>query len=392
MKLKIVRLLLGLALASAAVMALGGMAHAQNVPEQYVVTGKNAEKIQDFSTINLATAERIAESCEKAATTQGVQISIIVLDKDGNHVYFDRMDGQGYLNIVTAEMKARTALAIRGPSKLLMNRAIQEPMSELQFIQLGEFANSGGLPIAVNKQMIGFVGVGGSAPKPPVWSDEICGHKALEEVFGASAVPALVEDLPARQNPNAGKTPVPRFATATPPKSTLASEYVVGGKGASTVFDGNQISLAAAKKIARGCRDWAASKGGSASVYILDNAGEFVHMERMDGQAYNNIRTALLKAQTSLKTRQPTSAINANLKNNPAGTPRQTTYFNLFSNAGGVPIVVDGQMIGAVGVGGGGEAIGGDEKCAVEGLKAAFGDHVTLPVYPSTATEAGPRG
>jgi glc operon protein GlcG len=208
-------------------------------------------------------------------------------------------------------------------------------------------------------------------------------------VFGASNVPPLIEDLPPRENPNAGKTPVPRFATATPPKSTLPAEDVVGGKGAATVFDGNQISLAAAKKIAKGCRDWAASKGGSASIYVLDNAGEFVHMERMDGQAYNNIRTALLKAQTSLKTRQPTSAINANLKNNPAMTPRQTTYFNLFSNAGGVPIVVDGQMIGAMGVGGGGEQIGGDEKCAVEGLKAAFGDHVTLPVYPTSSTEAG---
>jgi glc operon protein GlcG len=374
-------------LAGLGAMGLSTVAFAQNVPEQFVITGKTAEKIQDFSTINLATAERIAESCEKAATAQGVQISIIVLDKDGNHVYFDRMDGQGYLNIITAEMKARTALMLRASSKTAMNRAIQDPPSELQLIQLGEFANSGGLPIAVNKQMIGFVGVGGSAPKPPVWSDEICGHKALEEVFGSS-VPPLVEDLPARANPNAGKTPVPRFATATPPKSTLAAEYVVGGKGAATVFDGNQISLAAAKKIARACRDYAASKGGSASIYILDNAGEFVHMERMDGQVYNNIRTSLLKAQTSLKTRQPTSAINANLKNNPGGTARQTTYFNLFSNAGGVPIVVDGQMIGSVGIGGGGEVIGGDENCAVQGLKATFGEHVTLPVYPP-ATGSG---
>src|SRR5437899_10803662 len=95
------------------------------------------------------------------------------------------MHGQGYLNINTAEMKARTALMLRAPSKTAMNRAIQDPPSELQLIQLGEFANSGGLPIAVNKQIIGFVGVGGSAPKPPVWSDEICGHKALEEVFGS---------------------------------------------------------------------------------------------------------------------------------------------------------------------------------------------------------------
>jgi hypothetical protein len=37
-------------------------------------------------------------------------------------------------------------------------------------------------------------------------------------------------------------------------------------------------------------------------------------------------------------------------------------------------------MIGAMGVGGGGG--GGDENCAIEGLKATFGEHVTLPVYP----------
>ena len=48
---------------------------------------------------------------------EGVQISIMVLDNDGNHVYMDRMDGQGYLNIVTAEMKARTALLLRAPAR-----------------------------------------------------------------------------------------------------------------------------------------------------------------------------------------------------------------------------------------------------------------------------------
>lgn len=382
MKLRIV----GLGLAAVGAIALSGVALAQNVPSQFVVSGKNAEKIQDFSTINLATAERIADVCEKAAVAQGVQISIMVLDHAGNHVYMDRMDGQGYLNIVTADMKARTALALRAPSKNLMNSAIQDPTRELQYIQLGEFANSGGLPIAVNKQLIGAVGVGGSAPKVPVWSDEICAHKALTEVIGPSVAP-LVEDLPPRQNANAGSAPVPRFAAATPPKSSLPAEFVVGGKGAGNVFDGNQISLASAKKIARACRDWAASKGGTMSLYVIDNAGEFVHMERMDGQIFNNIRTAMLKAQTSLKTRQPTSVNGAQIKNNPAGAARTTTYFNLFTNAGGIPIVVDGQMIGAVGVGGG--AGGGDEACAIEGLKAAFGEHVTLPVYP--ATTAGGR-
>jgi uncharacterized protein GlcG (DUF336 family) len=157
---------------------------------------------------------------------------------------------------------------------------------------------------------------------------------------------------------------------------------VIGSKVATTVYDGNQISLMAARKIARACRDFAAAKGGGMSLFILDTFGEFVHVERMDGQVFNNIRTARMKAETSLKTRVPTSVYNAQGRNNPAGQTRTIDQFGFFTNSGGLPIVVDGQMIGAIGVGGGAGG-GGDEACAIEGLKATFGDHVTLPVYPS---------
>jgi len=96
-----------LGVVAAGALALGGTAFAQNVPPQFVVSGKAAEQIQDFTTINLATAERIAETCEKLAADQNVAISMYVLDNDGNHVYMDRMDGQAYLNVITAEMKAQ---------------------------------------------------------------------------------------------------------------------------------------------------------------------------------------------------------------------------------------------------------------------------------------------
>jgi glc operon protein GlcG len=294
----------------------------------------------------------------------------------------DRMDGQGYLNIVTADMKARTALMGREPSKARMNRVLQDPATEFQQIQLGFFPNSGGLPIVVNKQLIGAVGVGGSAPKPPVWSDEICAHKALTEVIGSS-VPPLLQDMPRQGRGNRGNAPVPKFEATATPKTMLPAEWVVGGKGATNVYDGNQISLAAAKKIAKVCRDWAASKGGTMSLYIINNAGEFVHIERMDGQTYNNTRTAMLKAQTALRTRQPTSIRAAQLKNDPSGLARSTSWYNFFSTSGGIPVVVDGQMIGAIGVGGG--AGGGDENCAIEGLKATFGTRVALPAYPQQA-------
>src|SRR5213593_111765 len=62
----------GLALA---VFAFVVTAQAQNSTSQFVIGGETAKKIHDFSTINLATAERIAEKCEDLARKEGVAIA-----------------------------------------------------------------------------------------------------------------------------------------------------------------------------------------------------------------------------------------------------------------------------------------------------------------------------
>jgi uncharacterized protein GlcG (DUF336 family) len=379
------RRFLSLGLAAAGVLALGGVALAQSVPPQFVVSGKAAEKIQDFTTINLATAQRLAELCEKAVSARGDGAhSIMILDNDGNEVYSDRMDGQGYQNVVTAEFKARTALMARAPSKSKMNLVQRDEKKEEITYQLGFYPVAGGLPIVINKQLIGVIGVGGYGPNPPVWSDEICAHGALEQVVGAANVPKLLEDIREDRPRPANPAPTPRFATATPPKSTLPAEFLVTGKAAANVFDGNQINLATAKKIASVCRDWEAAKGGAMALYIIDKSGELVHMERMDGMVADDIRKADLKAKTALRRRQPTSIDAAGIANNPAGIPRALVFWDYYAVPGGIPIVIDGQMVGAVGVQVG-EEKDDDEECAIEGLKAALGTHVTLPVYQAAA-------
>ncbi len=367
-------------LSAVAVMAIAAGASAQNVPAEFVVSGETAAEILDYTTINLATAERIAQACERLATEENVQVSIHILDNDGNTVYMHRMDGQGWIQIATAEMKARTALMGRIPSKDRMNRVIENPLAEFQQIQLGFFPNSGGLPIIVNNQLIGAIGVGGSAPRVAEgWSDEICAHKALTEVLGPQ--PPLLEDLPQPEQPEpANPAPVPTFRIANPPASNLPPEFVVSGPAAGRIYDANQISGEAARGVAVACRAWAAEHGGTMSMFILDPSGNFVHSERMDGQVYNNMYTAMLKAQTALKTKQPTSVRAAGLRNDPSGMPRSVFWYNFYAVSGGLPIVVDGELIGALGVGGG--AGGGDEACAIAGLQAVFGDRVTVPVYP----------
>ena len=153
---------------------------AQNSGSPLVIGGETAQKTHDSNTINLATAEKIAARCEGLAAKEGVAVSIYILDHEGNHVFMHRMDGQAYLNIVTAEMKARTALLLRAPSKTRMNQVIQNPDSELQQIQIGLFPNSGGLPIVVNDQLIGAIGVGGGAG---TGGDENCAIEGLKAAF-----------------------------------------------------------------------------------------------------------------------------------------------------------------------------------------------------------------
>ena len=170
--------------------------------DKFLVRGEASKILMEQNQINVATAEAIGKACVDEAAKQGVRISIVILDQFGEPVYFYRMDGQNKINIETAFMKARTVLNTRQPSKATMNQVLTGRSSEARQISFGNFANSGALPIVTNgNQFIGAVGVGGSAPRLPEWSDEICAWRALTKVMGPQ--PALLPDVP----PNAANAP-----------------------------------------------------------------------------------------------------------------------------------------------------------------------------------------
>jgi uncharacterized protein GlcG (DUF336 family) len=182
----------GFAIAAAATAMIGTAFAAET--DKFVQRGDAAKRIMEQNSINIATAEAIAKACVDEAVKENVKISIVIMDQFGEPVYFMRMDGQGKANVDTAFMKAKTALNVRAPSKTVMNQVLQNRSSELRQYSFGNFANSGGLPIIVNgNQMIGAVGVGGSAPRVPVWSDEICAWRALTKVMGPQ--PPLLPDV-----------------------------------------------------------------------------------------------------------------------------------------------------------------------------------------------------
>ncbi len=188
------KLYAGLAIAAAATAMVGAAMAADG--GKFVQTGKAADALKDSNIINIQTAEAIGQACVEEARKQGVKISVVVMDKFHEPMYFYRMDGQGKANVDTAFMKANTALNVRAPSKTVMNGVLRGG-SEARQIMFGNFANSGGLPIIINEnQMIGAIGVGGSAPKvfdPNPWSDEICAWRALTKVIGPQ--PPLLPDI-----------------------------------------------------------------------------------------------------------------------------------------------------------------------------------------------------
>ena len=126
---------------------------------------------------------------------------------------------------------------------------------------------------------------------------------------------------------------------------------------------GPSINLAAAKKIAAGVVAECQKNGWNVAVAIVDPHGFLVYFERMDDTQYASMDIAVGKAKASATYRRPTRAFAEVINKGGAAT---ATLPGLFASPGGVPIFVDGKVIGAAGVSG----VTGDqdEQCAKAGI------------------------
>ena len=173
-----IRNLAPLGLATAVLALASGSALAQL--EKFVVTGPAALKSQEKNEISLATAMAIAAHCENAARAKGAAASIAILNQFGEQVLYLRMDGlRGPRQLEAPVMKAKAAIITHEPSSVTTNRIITGDTDKLhQAFYYDIFAVPGGLPIVVDNQFIGAMGVGGSG------FDEKCAYDALTAVLG----------------------------------------------------------------------------------------------------------------------------------------------------------------------------------------------------------------
>jgi glc operon protein GlcG len=130
-------------------------------------------------------------------------------------------------------------------------------------------------------------------------------------------------------------------------------------------YERKTISLAAARIAAQAAAAVAERNGWTVSIAVADPHGGIVHLERMDGAGLPTMEMAQGKAFSSACTTVPTRLFEEALK---AGKPEILVLRSITPLQGGLPIVIDGTVVGAIAVAGlSGEQ---NEQCAQAGVDA----------------------
>jgi uncharacterized protein GlcG (DUF336 family) len=130
---------------------------------------------------------------------------------------------------------------------------------------------------------------------------------------------------------------------------------------------GPGITADPAKKAAAAALAEAKKNGWNEAVAIVDTAGDLVYFEKLDGTQGASIDLAIDKARASARFKRPTKALQDALAAGGEGW-RFLTLRGVVAAEGGVPILIDGKIVGAIGMSGGTGAQ--DGQCANAGVAA----------------------
>src|SRR5712691_8844356 len=131
------------------------------------------------------------------------------------------------------------------------------------------------------------------------------------------------------------------------------------------------ISSAGARALVDACTAWAERNRLTLAMSVLDWAGNQIESHAMEGAAANAIDTALLKSKSALRWRRPTSEMNKVVR---SGQNLAPTFMHDFPQPGALPIIIDGEVIGSMGV-----PSADGEKCAQAAIDAVFKKPGTPP-------------
>jgi glc operon protein GlcG len=127
---------------------------------------------------------------------------------------------------------------------------------------------------------------------------------------------------------------------------------------------GANVSLENAKKVAGPALAEAEKNHWNMAVAIVDTSGNLVYYEKMDNTQLGSANVAIEKARTAALFKRPTKAFQDTLAAGGDGL-RVLTLKGVVAVEGGIPLVMDGKIVGAIGVSGAASAQ--DAQCAKAG-------------------------
>jgi len=141
---------------------------------------------------------------------------------------------------------------------------------------------------------------------------------------------------------------------------------------ALTLPEKKTLTLEAARLVLAACEAEAMRHQWKVVIAVVDDGGHGIVLARIDGAQWSSVDTAVAKARAAVAWKRPTRLLEESVNNG------RTAFLSISQGMailqGGVPLEVDGAIVGAVGVSG--VKASDDELIALAGvnaLKAAFG-------------------
>ena len=110
--------------------------------------------------ISLEQAKKVMAGAEAEAKKNSWPVVIAILDSGGQLVMLQRLDNAQWGSVDIAKEKARSAVALRRPTKALQD-LIAQGGANLRLLNIGYSVLEGGIPIVVDGKIVGSVGVSG---------------------------------------------------------------------------------------------------------------------------------------------------------------------------------------------------------------------------------------
>jgi len=130
---------------------------------------------------------------------------------------------------------------------------------------------------------------------------------------------------------------------------------------------GPSITITQAKKVAHVALAQARANGWTIVIAIVDPGGHLVYLEKLDQTQVGSVVIAEQKARSAAIFKRPTKMFQERLARGGDGL-LVLRLAGAIPVEGGVPLIVDGKLVGALGVSGGSSSE--DEACAIAGAAA----------------------